>query len=118
MPPLNLVADFGGGSMLVLLGIAVALYEWERSGTGQVVDAAMVDGVSLPAQMMWTMKSTCALRDERESFPLDVEGTVDGDHRSRRPSRPRPGRVFPARPPGRSDRRRRQPHRLTKSAGS
>jgi alpha-methylacyl-CoA racemase len=71
MPPLNLVADFGGGSMLALLGIAVALYERERSGEGQVVDAAMVDGVSLLAQMMWTMKSTGALRDRRESFLLD-----------------------------------------------
>ncbi len=71
MPPLNLVADFGGGSMLALLGIAVALYERERSGKGQVVDAAMVDGVSLLAQMMWTMKSTGALRDRRESFLLD-----------------------------------------------
>jgi alpha-methylacyl-CoA racemase len=71
MPPLNLVADFGGGSMLVLLGIVAALYERERSGKGQVVDAAMVDGVSLLAQMMWTMKSTGALRDERESFLLD-----------------------------------------------
>ncbi len=71
MPPLNLVADFGGGSMLVLLGIVVALYERERSGKGQVVDAAMVDGVSLLAQMMWTMKSTGALREERESFLLD-----------------------------------------------
>ncbi|SRX93753.1 putative fatty-acid-CoA racemase Far [Mycobacterium tuberculosis H37Rv] [Mycobacterium shimoidei] len=71
MPPLNLVADFGGGSMLVLLGIVAALYERERSGKGQVVDAAMVDGVSVLAQMMWTMKSTGALRDERESFLLD-----------------------------------------------
>jgi alpha-methylacyl-CoA racemase len=71
MPPLNLVADFGGGSMLVLLGIVAALYERERSGQGQVVDAAMVDGVSVLAQMMWTMKSTGALRDERESFLLD-----------------------------------------------
>ena len=71
MPPLNLVADFGGGSMFVLLGIVAALYERERSGTGQVVDAAMVDGVSVLAQMMWTMKSTGALRDERESFLLD-----------------------------------------------
>jgi len=42
--PLNLVADFGGGSMLVLLGIVTALYERERSGMGQVIDAAMVDG--------------------------------------------------------------------------
>lgn len=70
-PPLNLVADFGGGSMLVLLGIVAALYERESSGRGQVIDAAMVDGVSLLAQMMWTMKSTGALRDERESFLLD-----------------------------------------------
>lgn len=71
MPPLNLVADFGGGSMLVLIGIAVALYERERSGQGQVVDAAMVDGVSVLAQMMWTMKGIGSLRDKRESFLLD-----------------------------------------------
>ncbi len=71
-PPLNLVADFGGGSMLVLVGIMAALYERERSGIGQVIDAAMVDGVSVLAQMMWTMKSTGALRDERESFLLDA----------------------------------------------
>ncbi|OBK79549.1 CaiB/BaiF CoA-transferase family protein [Mycobacterium sp. 1165178.9] len=71
MPPLNLVADFGGGSMLVVIGIAAALYERERSGKGQVIDAAMVDGVSLLAQMMWTMKSTGALRDRRQSFLLD-----------------------------------------------
>lgn len=71
MPPLNLVADFGGGSMLVVIGIAAALYERERSGTGQVIDAATVDGVSLLAQMMWTMKSTGALPDRRESFLLN-----------------------------------------------
>ena len=71
MPPLNLVADFGGGSMFVLLGIVSALYERERSGKGQVIDAAMVDGVSILAQMMWTMKSTGSMRDERESFLLD-----------------------------------------------
>ena len=69
--PLNLVADFGGGSMLVVLGVLAALYERERSGRGQVIDAAMVDGVSMLAQMMWTMKSTGALKDQRESFLLD-----------------------------------------------
>ena len=69
--PLNLVADFGGGSMFVLLGIVAALYERERSGQGQVIDAAMVDGVSILSQMMWTMKATGSLRDERESFLLD-----------------------------------------------
>jgi alpha-methylacyl-CoA racemase len=71
MPPLNLVADFGGGSMLALLGIVAALYERERSGRGQVVDAAMVDGVSVLCQMMWTMKGIGSLRDKRESFLLD-----------------------------------------------
>jgi alpha-methylacyl-CoA racemase len=71
LPPLNLVADFGGGSMLVLLGIVAALYERERSGKGQVVDAAMVDGVSVLAQMMWTMKAVGSMPDERESSLLD-----------------------------------------------
>ena len=69
--PLNLVADFGGGSMLVLVGIVTALYERERSGQGQVIDAAMVDGVSMLSQMAWTMKATGVLRDERESWLLD-----------------------------------------------
>lgn len=69
--PLNLVADFGGGSMLVVIGIVTALYEREKSGKGQVIDAAMVDGVSMLAQMMWTMRATGSLRDERESFLLD-----------------------------------------------
>jgi alpha-methylacyl-CoA racemase len=69
--PLNLLADYGGGSMFVLLGIVAALYERERSGKGQVIDAAMVDGVSILSQMMWTMRSTGSLRDERESFLLD-----------------------------------------------
>lgn len=65
--PLNLAADFGGGSMLVVLGIVAARYERERSGLGQVIEAAMVDGVSVLAQMMWTMKSTGALADRRAS---------------------------------------------------
>jgi alpha-methylacyl-CoA racemase len=71
LPPLNLVADFGGGSMFVLLGIVAALYERERSGTGQVIDAAMVDGVSVLAQMQWTMKAVGTMPDERESSLLD-----------------------------------------------
>lgn len=44
-PPLNLVADYGGGTMFLLFGILSAIYEREKSGLGQVVDAAMVDGV-------------------------------------------------------------------------
>src|ERR1700676_2890323 len=49
VPPLNLVADFGGGSMFLIFGILAALFERSKSGHGQVVDAAMVDGV--PAMM-------------------------------------------------------------------
>ncbi|REJ84402.1 MAG: CoA transferase [Acidobacteria bacterium] len=44
IPPLNLVADYGGGGMLAALGIVAALLERERSGEGQRIDAAMVDG--------------------------------------------------------------------------
>jgi alpha-methylacyl-CoA racemase len=45
-PPLNLVGDIGGGSMFLTVGILAALYERQRSGKGQVVDAAIVDGVT------------------------------------------------------------------------
>jgi alpha-methylacyl-CoA racemase len=48
-PPLNLVADYGGGAMFLLFGVMAALVERTQSGKGQVVDAAMVDGV--PAMM-------------------------------------------------------------------
>lgn len=49
MPPLNLVADYAGGTMFLLLGLLSAVYERQHSGKGQVIDAAMVDGV--PALM-------------------------------------------------------------------
>jgi alpha-methylacyl-CoA racemase len=45
VPPLNLVGDFGAGSMFLAFGIMAALWERERSGKGQVIDAAIVDGV-------------------------------------------------------------------------
>jgi alpha-methylacyl-CoA racemase len=45
-PPLNLVGDFGGGSMFLAFGIAAALWERERSGKGQVIDASIVDGTA------------------------------------------------------------------------
>ena len=47
VPPLNLVADYGGGAMFLIAGVLAALFERQRSGKGQVVDAAMVDGVSM-----------------------------------------------------------------------
>lgn len=70
-PPLNLVADFGGGGMLLVTGVLAALYERERSGQGQVIDAAMVDGV---AQLMASICGFSAMglwTDERESNLLD-----------------------------------------------
>ena len=51
-PPVNLVADFGGGGMLMAFGILCALWEVHRSGRGQVIDAAMVDGSSLLMTMV------------------------------------------------------------------
>ena len=49
VPPLNLAADYGGGSMFLIFGVLAALFERSQSGKGQIVDAAMVDGV--PAMM-------------------------------------------------------------------
>src|SRR5271168_3034088 len=58
VPPLNLVGDFGGGSMFLLVGILAALWERQSAGKGQVVDAAMVDGSSMLVQMMWAMRAS------------------------------------------------------------
>ncbi|MGZ4632974.1 MAG: CaiB/BaiF CoA transferase family protein [Actinomycetes bacterium] len=71
VPPLNLVADFGGGSMLLLVGLLAALVERQRSGLGQVVDAAMVDGSALLSQMMWSLRAQGAWSDERGANLLD-----------------------------------------------
>ncbi|HKT00259.1 MAG TPA: CaiB/BaiF CoA-transferase family protein, partial [Rugosimonospora sp.] len=70
-PPLNLIGDFGGGSMLLLTGVLAALFERERSGRGQVVDAAMVDGVGLLLQMVWSLRGSGLWSDERGANLLD-----------------------------------------------
>ena len=69
--PLNLVGDFGGGSMLLVVGILAALVERQSSGQGQVVDAAMVDGASLLVQMVWSFLGQQGWRDERQANLLD-----------------------------------------------
>jgi alpha-methylacyl-CoA racemase len=68
---LNLVDDFGGGSML-LVGILAALWERQTSGRGQVVDAAMVDGSSVLAQMMWSIRGLGVWSDVRGVNLLDA----------------------------------------------
>lgn len=71
VPPLNLVADFGGGGMLLALGIAVALVERARSGHGQVIDAAMVDGSALLGAMLYGMRASGMWSDERGANLFD-----------------------------------------------
>jgi alpha-methylacyl-CoA racemase len=71
VPPLNLVGDFGGGSMLGVIGVLAALFEAQRSGRGQVVDVAMVDGASLLAQMIWGLLAQGIWRDQPEANLLD-----------------------------------------------
>lgn len=56
-PPLNMVGDFGGGGMLLALGVVCGIIEARSSGQGQVVDAAMVDGSALLMAMMWGLRS-------------------------------------------------------------
>lgn len=71
VPPLNLVGDFGGGGMLLVLGILAALVERERSGRGQVIDAAMVDGSALLTSFLYGMRASGAWQDERGTNLLD-----------------------------------------------
>jgi alpha-methylacyl-CoA racemase len=71
VPPLNAVGDYGGGSMLLTLGVVAALFEAQRSGQGQIVDAAMVDGASLLVQMLWWMRGEGTWTDAREANLVD-----------------------------------------------
>lgn len=88
VPPVNLVGDFGGGGMLLAFGVVCALLEAARSGVGQVVDAAMVDGSALLSAMMWGFKADGFWR-ERGTNLLDtgawfyeVYETADGGYLS------------------------------------
>jgi alpha-methylacyl-CoA racemase len=85
VPPLTLVGDFGGGGMLLAFGIVSALLEATRSGRGQVIDAAMVDGAALLAAMFHGMRASGDWTDERGAnlldtgaFHYDVYETADG----------------------------------------
>jgi alpha-methylacyl-CoA racemase len=71
-PPLNLLGDFGGGGMLLVVGVLSALVERARSGTGQVVDAAMVDGVALLTTLFHGMRAEGLWSDRPGSNVLDL----------------------------------------------
>ncbi|MEZ5812700.1 MAG: CaiB/BaiF CoA-transferase family protein [Rhizobiaceae bacterium] len=71
VPPLNLVADYGGGTMFLIAGVLSALIERSHSGCGQVVDAAMVDGASKLASLFFSMRFAGLWQDGRGTNLLD-----------------------------------------------
>ncbi len=71
VPPLNLVGDFGGGGMLLAYGLVCALLEVSKSGKGQVVDAAMIDGTSALMAMFYSMSASGRFHLERGTNLLD-----------------------------------------------
>ncbi|GEM31270.1 CoA transferase [Nocardia neocaledoniensis NBRC 108232] len=67
MPPLNLVGDFGGGGLMLAFGVVCGYLEAQRSGRGQVVDAAMLDGATLLGAMVHGLRQLGQWGQERES---------------------------------------------------
>jgi alpha-methylacyl-CoA racemase len=87
VPPLNLVADYGGGAMFLIAGVLAALFELRRSGKGQVVDAAMIEGVSMLAAPTYALMAAGLWQDRRGDNLLDggapfydTYETADGGH--------------------------------------
>ena len=87
VPPLNLVGDFGGGGMMLAMGVLAAVWEAARSGQGQVVDAAMVDGAALLMASIYGLRAAGRWTDQRVDNVLDggapwygVYLTKDGRH--------------------------------------
>jgi alpha-methylacyl-CoA racemase len=70
-PPLNLVGDYGGGSMFAVLGVLAALLERHTSGRGQVIDAAIVNGAPVLAHVMWSMRGDGRWSEERGTNVFD-----------------------------------------------
>lgn len=69
--PLNLVGDMGGGGAYLVMGMLAALLEAGKSGRGQVVDAAMVDGAASQMGMIWGLRAAGLWKDQRGSNILD-----------------------------------------------
>src|SRR6202166_4441523 len=70
VPPLNLVGDFGGGALYLVVGVLAALLEAKKSGKGQVVDAAMCDGAASLMSMFFDFTAAGRWDEQRESnFP-------------------------------------------------
>jgi len=87
VPPLNLIGDYGGGTMFLIAGILAALFERTASGRGQVVDAAMVDGTGMLAASIFGLRGAGLWQDRRAANMLDggtpfydTYETKDGGH--------------------------------------
>ncbi len=72
LPPLNLVGDFGGGGMLLAFGVVCGILEARSSGSGQVIDAAMVDGAALLSTMIHGFRAMGIWEDDRGTNLLDT----------------------------------------------
>ena len=70
VPPLNMVGDFGGGGMFLAFGVVCALLEAQRSGTGQVVDTAMVDGSAVLMSMFWAFRTMGVFNEDKPGTNL------------------------------------------------
>ena len=87
-PPMNMVGDFGGGGMFLAFGVVCGLLEAQRSGAGQVVDAAMVDGTATLMTMFWFMSQAGVHDASRRGVNLldtgahfyDVYECADGEY--------------------------------------
>ena len=71
VPPLNLLGDYAGGALFLALGVLSAVFEARSSGKGQVVDAAMIDGVNMLLTVFHGFRAAGQLRSERGSNELD-----------------------------------------------
>jgi alpha-methylacyl-CoA racemase len=79
--PLNLLGDFGGGGMYLAFGMVCALLQAARSGQGQVVDAAIVDGVAHMSSMIYSLRAARQWHDQRNSNILDGAAPFYGIYR-------------------------------------
>ncbi len=71
-PPINMVGDFGGGGMMLAFGMVSALLHAQRTGEGQVIDAAMTDGAATLMSMIWGFRANGIWNDERGTNLLDT----------------------------------------------
>lgn len=72
VPPMNLIGDFGGGGMMLAFGIACALFHAQRTGEGQVIDAAMTDGSALLGTIVHLLRAMGTFNEERGTNLLDT----------------------------------------------